>query len=72
MRIYRVDAPCPELGRVLERLIKEVGIGEAAAIRSKWRYVVNDVANIANMIGLDVVSVAEEAGDFVVTVIRRR
>lgn len=72
MRIYRVDAPCPELGRVLERLIKEVGIGETAAIRSKWRYIVNDVANIAKMIGLDVVSVAEEAGDFVVTVVRRR
>ncbi|MFB6490318.1 MAG: sulfurtransferase TusA family protein [Thermoproteus sp. AZ2] len=72
MKTYRVDAPCPELGRVLERLIKEVGVGETAAIRSKWRYIANDVANIAKMIGLDVISIADEAGDVVVTVVRRR
>ncbi|MGC8583803.1 MAG: sulfurtransferase TusA family protein [Thermoproteus sp.] len=70
MRRYEVKGPCPELGMVLARLALEVPAGETAVLVSKWRYVVEDVRNSAQLLGVEVLSVSE-GPDGVEVVVRR-
>lgn len=70
MRRYRVDAPCPELGVVMARVVAEVKPGEEAVVVTKWRYVVKDIQSAAEQLGLEVISVRE--GPEIEVVIRKR
>jgi len=71
VRRYRVDRPCPELGLVLIEVLREVGPGEEFVVETGWRYVVEDLRAAAPSMGLEVVSVSEEGGRFLVVLKRK-
>lgn len=70
MRRYEVNAPCPELARVLAKAMLELAEGEEAVIASRWEYVAADLERAAGMAGLAVVE-KRRTGGLVEVVVRR-
>lgn len=69
VKVYEVKGPCPDLGLTLAKLAAELREGEEAVIVSKWRYILNDLANSAGLLGIEVVSY--KMGDVVEVLVRR-